>query len=195
MTPLESKLMAPPSARRHVFGWSGLIVGLFALALGLLPGWIAPLYDPPGKPVQQRAADWLGELKDKAVATLRMEPPPPPPPEHRNVWRDPRIAVWSLLLGFAALLLGIVSFVRHEDQRLVACTIALGAGTICSQYFLTAVVTEVTAAGEERCEPRRLRWLAVRGHGHGAVEVEGDGPVTLEVDQTVGAQEVEQFAA
>ena len=39
-----------------------------------------------------------------------------------------------------ALVLGIVAFVRHEDQRLVACAIALGAGTICTQYFLTAVL-------------------------------------------------------
>jgi hypothetical protein len=129
-----------PSLRRHAFGWSGLIIGLLALALGLLPGWIAPLYDPPTRPIPQRAADWLGELKDKAMAAIRAETPPPPPPEQRSIWRDPRIAVWSLLLGFSALLLGVVSFVRHEDQRLVACTIALGAGTICAQYFLTAVM-------------------------------------------------------
>jgi hypothetical protein len=136
----EPKPHVQIAARRHAFGWSGLIIGLLALALGLLPGWIAPLYDPPGKPIPQRAADWLGDLKDKAVAAMRMEPAPLPPPEQRNAWRDPRIAVCSLLLGFAALLLGIVSFVRREDQRLVACTIALGAGTISSQYFLTAVV-------------------------------------------------------
>ena len=129
-----------PGLRRHAFGWSGLIIGLLALALGLLPGWIAPLYDPPTKPIPQRAADWLGELKDKAMSAIRAEPPPPPPPEQRSFWRDPRLTLWSLLLGFSALLLGIVSFVRHEDQRLVACTIALGAGTISTQYFLTAVM-------------------------------------------------------
>ena len=125
---------------RSYCGWGGLTLGIVALGLALLPGWIAPLYDPPTKPIPQRAADWLGELKDKAAAAIRMEPPTPPPPEQRSAWRDPRIAVWSLLLGFTALALGIVSFVRHEDQRLVACSIALGAGTICSQYFVTAVL-------------------------------------------------------
>jgi hypothetical protein len=129
-----------PRLRRHLFGWSGLIIGLLALALGLLPGWIAPLYDPPTRPIPQRAADWLSEIKDKAMAAIRAETPPPPPPEQRNFWRNPHLAVWSLLLGFTALLLGIVSFVRHEDQRLVACSIALAAGTICAQYFLTAVM-------------------------------------------------------
>jgi hypothetical protein len=142
---MHSSGSAQMRARHHYFGWSGLVLGLFALALGLLPGWIAPLYDPPAKPIPQRAADWLGELKDKAVAAIRMEPPAPPPPEQRSAWRDPRIAVWSLLFGFTALVLGIVSFVRHEDQRLVACSIALGAGTICSQYFVTAVLILVFA--------------------------------------------------
>ena len=74
------------------------------------------------------------------MSAIRAEPPPPLPPEQRSFWRDPRLTLWSLLLGFSALLLGIVSFVRHEDQRLVACTIALGAGTISTQYFLTAVM-------------------------------------------------------
>jgi len=64
--------------RRDYFGWSGLVLGL--LALGLLPSWIAPLYDPPSKPMPQRAVDWLGELKDKAASALRMEPPAPAPP-------------------------------------------------------------------------------------------------------------------
>ena len=145
MTRPDPKPIAQIAIRPHAFGWSGLIIGLLALALGLLPSWIAPLYDPPGKPIPQRAADWLGELKDKAVSVLRMEPAPLPPPEQRNAWRDPRIALSSLLLGFAALLLGIVSFVRHEDQRLVACTIALGAGAISSQYFLTAMVILIFA--------------------------------------------------
>jgi hypothetical protein len=140
MTQSDPPAPAQHRAKIHYFGWTGLILGLFALALGLLPGWIAPLYDPPSKPIPQRAADWLGELKDKAVAAIRMEPPAPPPPEQRSLWRDPRIGVWSLLFGFTAVVLGIVAFVRHEDQRLVACTIALGAGTIASQYFLTAVL-------------------------------------------------------
>jgi hypothetical protein len=114
--------------------------GVLSLALGLLPGWIAPLYDPPSKPIPQRAADWVGELKDKAMAAIRAEPPPAPAPDQRSAWREPRVAVWSLVLAFTALMLGIISFVRHEDQRLVACSIALGAGTICSQYLLTAML-------------------------------------------------------
>lgn len=136
---------SPPSrfehrARTHYAGWGGLATGILALALALLPGWIAPGYDPPSKPLPEKAADWVGELKDKALAAVRIAPPPPPTPEYHNPWRDRRFALASLVLGFIALILGIVSFVRHEDQRLVACAVALGAGAIAAEYFLTAAV-------------------------------------------------------
>lgn len=127
-------------ARSHYAGWSGLATGILALTLALLPGWIAPVYDPPSRPIQQKAADWMGDLKDKALAAIRLEPAPQPPAEYHNPWRDRRIALASLIFGFIALILGIISFVRHEDQRLVACAVALGAGAIAAEYFLTAAV-------------------------------------------------------
>ena len=127
-------------ATHQLCGWSGLAFGIFALGLALLPGWIAPMYDPPAKPIEQKAADWLGELKDKTAAAIRMEPLPPPPVEVKNPWRSPRLVLISLMLGFGALVLGILAFVRHEDQRMVACAIALGAGAICAQFILTAAL-------------------------------------------------------
>jgi hypothetical protein len=122
------------------FAWAGLAFGVLALALALLPGWVAPLYDPPSKPIPQQAADWLGELKDKTVAAIRMESAPPPASEFHNPWRDPRIVLASLLLAFTALVLGIVAFVRHEEQRMVACAVALAAGAIASAHLLTAAM-------------------------------------------------------
>jgi len=122
------------------FGWAGLTLGMLALAAALLPGWVAPLYDPPSKPIPQRAVDWVGELKDKTVAALRMEPTAPPASGPDNPWRDPRITLGASFLAFAALALGIIAFVRHEDQRLVACAVALAAGAIASSHLLTAVM-------------------------------------------------------
>lgn len=142
-----AKQYADQAARpgRHVrgqyCGWSGLALGILALGLALLPGWIAPMYDPPSKPIQQKAADWFGDLKDKAIAAIRMEPAPPPPPqEAANPWRNPRVKLASLVLGFSALVLGILAFVRHEDQRMVACAVALGAGAIAAEYLLIAAM-------------------------------------------------------
>ena len=145
LSSLARQVPDPPSrlerrARNHYVGWSGLATGILALSLALLPDWIALVYDPPSKPIQQKAADWVGELKEKALAAIRMESVPPPPPDYQNPWRDRRIALASLIFGFIALILGVVSFVRHEDQRLVACAVALGAGAIAAEYFLTAAV-------------------------------------------------------
>lgn len=137
--PSAAALKAPRSAPHH-FGWAGLACGVIALALALLPGWVAPLYDPPSKAIPQQAADWLGELKDKTVAALRMESAPAPAVELRNPWRDPRIVLASLLMAFTALVLGIVAFVRHEDQRMVACAVALAAGAIAGAHVLTAAM-------------------------------------------------------
>jgi hypothetical protein len=130
----------PPPGTTSRLGWIGLAVGLISVTLALIPAWIAPLYDPPSRPIPQRASDWLGEIKDQAVAAIKLESSPPPPPELKNGWRDPRIGVTSLLLGFSALAFGILAFVRHEQQRLVACAIALGAGAIAAQHILTAAL-------------------------------------------------------
>jgi len=126
--------------RQQVCGWAGLACGVLALGLSLLPGWVAPLYDPPAKAIAQQAADWLGELKAKTIESLRTEPGRPQAAEPGNPWRDPRIALASLFLAFTALVLGIIAFVRHEDQRLVACAVALAAGAIAGAHFLTAVM-------------------------------------------------------
>jgi hypothetical protein len=121
-------------------GWAGLVAGLLALAIALLPGWIAPLYDPPAKSIHQQATDWLGRLKDQAAEAVGGDPASPPAPEESNPWRDPRIELGSLLLAFAALGLATVAFARREGPRVTACALALGAGAIATASLLTAVL-------------------------------------------------------
>jgi hypothetical protein len=128
------------------FGWAGLAAGLLALAIALLPGWVAPLYDPPAKSIHRQAADWLGRLKDQAAEAVGGDPASPPPPgEAPNPWRDPRIALGALLLGFAALALAAVAFARCEGPRVTTCALTLGAGAIATEYLLTALVILVFA--------------------------------------------------
>jgi hypothetical protein len=129
------------------FGWVGVVAGLLALALALLPGWVAPLYDPPAKAIHQQAADWLGRLKDQAAEAVGGGDPASPPAqgEAANPWRDPRIALGALLLGFVALGLAAVAFARREGPRVTACALTLGAGAIASEYLLTALVILVFA--------------------------------------------------
>ena len=125
--------------RRNLFGWLGLAAGLVALALALLPGWIAPIYAPPVKPIEQSAMDWMGEIKDRVVGAIKSEPVASPPPAPQEIWKK-RAALSSLLIGFAALLLGILAFVRREEARLTACAVALGTGAIAAQFIFTALL-------------------------------------------------------
>ncbi len=139
---------APPPRRRwrNPFGGVGLACGLLALAVALLPSWVAPLYDPPTRPLHERAVDWVGQLRDQAAGAVGARPAPPPPPEEApNAWRDPRLALASLLLAFAALACAAVAFVRREDARVVASAVALGAGAIASQHLVTALMVLLVA--------------------------------------------------
>ena len=136
---------APAGGTGQRVGWAGLACGLLALAVALLPSWVAPLYDPPTKPLHERAVDWVGQLRDEAAGVVGARPTPPPPQEAPNAWRDPRITLVALLLAFAALACGAVAFVRREHPRIVASAVALGAGAIASEHLVTAVMVLLVA--------------------------------------------------
>jgi len=129
------------------YGWAGFAAGLLAVTLALVPGFIAPLYDPPSRSLSTQAADWLGRLRDQAAGAVGGQTAPAPPPDiPPNRWRDPRIVVASLLLGFAALALAATAFARRESGRVTACAVALGAGAIAAEYLFTALVILVFAS-------------------------------------------------
>lgn len=134
-------MIGDPTMRipRQTCGVSGLAAGLVALALTLLPPWIDDYIKPPPKPVARAVLDTVGSLKDRIVGAFSTETPPPPPAPEREVLQT-RSAFIGLLSGFAALVFGIVAFVRREDARLTAVSIALGAGAIAAQHILTAAV-------------------------------------------------------
>ena len=81
----------------------------------------------------------MGEIKDRVAGAIRNEPVPQPPPAPQELWKT-RAALASLSMGFAALLLGILAFVRHEEPRLTACAVARGSGAIAAQYIFTTLI-------------------------------------------------------
>ncbi len=145
MVPMPDLPVVPPPThrRRDVAGGLGLACGLLALAAALLPSWVAPLYDPPPRPLQERAADWVDRLRD--YATGPSAPERPAAPEPTNPWRSPRLDLASLLLAFAALALAAIAFVRREDSRVVACDVALGAGAVAAHSLVTALMVLLVA--------------------------------------------------
>jgi len=73
--------------RRDLFGWLGLALGLVALGLALLPGWIAPIYAPPAKPIEQSAVDLMGAVKDRVIGATKSEPVALLPPAAQDIWQ------------------------------------------------------------------------------------------------------------
>jgi len=123
-------------------GWVGLVLGLVALAVALVPSWIAPLYDPPAKPLGQQASELLDGLKNRAATAMGMTPGAPArlPPEPPNPWHDPRLSLATLTMAFAAIVLATLGFARREDPRVVATALTVGAGAVASERVVTAVL-------------------------------------------------------
>jgi len=125
--------------RGREFGWAGLAVGIFALALALLPGWISP----EAEPVTGWENGWITWLGRRAVGL----PPAQEPADAASApstWRQ-QIAAASAVLGFAALVLGILSFVRREDARLTGSCVGVAAGAIATQHPFTAILIMIFA--------------------------------------------------
>jgi hypothetical protein len=120
--------------RRNVFGWVGLAVAILALALALLPGWVSPA--PGSEPGGD--GGWLIWLGHRMLG-MSQAPTSPEPVMAPGVWRQ-RLATTAAVLGFVALVLGIVSFARHEAARLTGCCVGVASGAIATQHPLTALL-------------------------------------------------------
>jgi len=120
--------------RRDVFGWVGLAVAILALGLALIPGWTSP-----GTGLDSRAGEpgWVGWFGRWAFglppATSLTDPAGP------TSWRD-TLSATSSILGLAALVLGIVGYVRREEARLTACCVGVAAGAIATQHPFAALL-------------------------------------------------------
>jgi hypothetical protein len=120
---------------RDVFGWIGLAIAILALGLALLPGWVSPTTDPALGAGESGWAAWLG----RRMLGLPPASSPAESPAAANVWQQ-RFATTAAVLGFVALVLGILSFARHEKARLTGCCVGVASGAIATQHPLTALM-------------------------------------------------------
>lgn len=121
--------------RGREFGSAGLALAVLALALALLPGWVSPAPEPPPGSWENSWMVWLG----RRTLGLPSDSVPTDPAAAPSVWRQ-GFAVSAAVLGFVALVLGIVSFVRREDARLTGCCVGVAAGAIATQHPFAALV-------------------------------------------------------
>jgi hypothetical protein len=120
--------------RRDVFGWVGLAVAILALGLALLPGWVSPLTGADATGGETGWLTWFG----RRLLGLPGAPPPDPAAAPSG-WRH-GLAATAAVLGFVALVLGIVSFARHEAARLTGCCVGVASGAIATQHPIAALL-------------------------------------------------------
>jgi hypothetical protein len=123
---------------RDVFGWIGLAVAILALSLALLPGWVSPAPAPEPGSGEGSWLAWLGS-RMLHVPQISQAPIPPDVTTAAGVCRQ-RLATDAAVLGFVALVLGIVSFARYENARLTGCCVGVASGAIATQHLLTALL-------------------------------------------------------
>lgn len=129
--------------RSSKWGLVGVIVGSIALALAATSPMIIAAVEPapvPRKALSERFGDWVGGLKDKAVATLKNQeakPPEQPPAVEEMQWpkRIPLVAVTG---GAIAVFCGGISFIRREHLRASCAAAVIGLVAIGMHYFILA---------------------------------------------------------
>lgn len=122
--------------RRSILGWLGLAAGALALAAALLPARLLPLVSVE-RPIEQTILERAKAFRDRATQVLKgiESPTKPRPVDIRDV-----LGALTVSLGFVAFVLGIFSFVRHEDLRAAAGAAMLGTAGIAFEQFSYAVV-------------------------------------------------------
>ena len=118
-----------------LFGITGLVIALVALAAAVLSPWAVDVLEPEAKPIDEVAIDAAMRIKDRVAAKLKGEEFIPPPEEKRFEW-----AKWypasTVACGAVAICFGVVGFVRRDDVRFNGATVAVGLSAIVFQYFL-----------------------------------------------------------
>lgn len=128
--------------RRSPFAMTGLVIGVLALGGALAHFWLGPIDPPP--PLEEVVAEKAAAIKDRFVAKLKGEEADAAAVEETLAEeavsdRDHRVRSVTSLLGFVALVLSVVGFVRREDLRVAGSAAALGGGAAAFQFLIVAL--------------------------------------------------------
>lgn len=126
---------------RQPFGWAAFGSGAAALILVIAVFWAGPF--APQQPVGVSLGDLAAEIAKSAARAATGQEAPPPRPVPRNL--DDYLNVATGVLAGLAVVLGLVSFVRHEAKRAAFSGIALGGLAIGFQLFAWTIMMIVGA--------------------------------------------------
>ena len=127
---------APAPAPSPIAGWFAFALGAASLILVLVHFWSGPF--APQQSTGVSIGELAGEIKDSAIRSLKGEEQPAPVAAPWDIDRVLK-AVAAVLTG-GAVILGLVSILRHEPYRIGTYGAALGIGAILFQLFTWTIM-------------------------------------------------------
>ena len=130
---------------KHKIGIIGLIVGLIAVGLAIFQNDLRPQQPPPEPKPEPTLKELAVEAGKKVIndKILKKEVEPPPITEDPLVSSHDRVELTYMILGFLAMVLGVVSWVKKDHIRISGGAISLGLMAVAWQFVLIGVVIAV----------------------------------------------------
>ena len=129
--------MSEKKSNSNKFGLTGVAIGIIALGMALFHFWLGPISAPP--PMEETISDQAVKIKRAVEAKIKGDEYKAPS-TNSNRFDGDRIAdIATIAAGFLAIVLAVVSFIRHESIRVSGSAVALGGGAIAFQFLTVAL--------------------------------------------------------
>ncbi len=141
---------------REYIGLMGLVIGTIAVGIAIFQGNIRDVVSPPEPEVQnERSIKELAVDAGKKMLADRLrekqENPVPPPTSNSEKSgmfsgvsdKYDSVSMVYALLGFIAMVLGVVSWVKKDHIRISGSAISLGLMAVAWQYVLIGVTIAI----------------------------------------------------
>ena len=124
---------------RNFLGLIGLIVGLVAVLIAIFQNDLRP---PPPPEDERTLTEVASEATKKLIQEkILKESPPEAVPDHEK--RHDAVALTYMALGFLAIVLGVVSWIRRDHIRLSGGAVAIGLVAVGWEYVLVGLLIAV----------------------------------------------------
>ncbi len=128
--------------KKSPLGLVAVLCGGLSLVAAVLHFFVGPI--APQQPLEESIAELAVDVRNAVAAELAGEEYEGAP--NRQRWDADRLVdLGTVVVGLAAILLAVASFIRREDLRVAGSAVALGGGAIAFQFVALAILMVVGA--------------------------------------------------